>query len=1004
MSTSDLQFKGILDDIEKVRKVLAEETMKAGKWLRDQGNARVLGLAPPPPIDLFCGRIKELSNLADYFSTSCGIRIAAIIGGSGLGKTALARKFLRDVNVGDKLPYVENCIEPEGILYLSTRTTGISFERIFFDCARLIQEENDLRSVWDSKMGVREKAKRLICKPEMQESMYLILLDNFEELIDSQGKIKDNDLQEFFYALYEMKSQAAVLITSNEPLSLPREFKEFYFPIPLDKGLSLTESKELLLQLDVDNKMGLRDLPDAALAGILEKVKGVPRVLELLASLLNHKQRMRAEDMLSLIPEGSSEEVIKGLSKETYLSLNDREKRVLEALAVFFRPVPVVAVEFMLFPFLPDSNVSEVAKGLGVTHTISYEILTQKMDSIWLSLHPIDQKSVYRQISTDESKAYNLKALEKRAADYYAKLRLERPWFRIAQLDPQLLEFAHRLRGEDHKTALQVIDRVDYSMENHHKYLASLMALGLGNRAIEMRTQLKGKLGDRNLEAQNLTSMGWVCRRMGRKEEAKAYLTEAVNLHPPDPKIFIYCLSELGYFLTDNANLHDEAEKHLLQALDLAKQIGDEYLEAHCLLGLAFVDFQRGDNVSSLKFATNARNLFQSIESPYRELDCVVRLGMIFRKEMKYEAAIKTAVQGLAVAKKANLENWEGELNSGLGFHYRGLGKYSLAIDAHKEALRLFTSLAGMKREEAVQQSYLGNLFLDLGQFEEAKKAYDEAERIAENVGLSRELNWIWGTKGILLKKKGNYREALDLQKKGLDKVCNVHPDSSIIRYTDLADTLLAMGQYEQAQSDINQALVISAKSLKKPLSLDVSFAEAYLQAPIQEDALPHEMQSPGDYQRRGVILALSYLHLGDLENARIVIEKARKNDAIPHRHATAALHGLVSLRLGRTKEAKSLFLDALKYAEESIERERNYYDAYYAKGLALTGLGLLATDDQSNLLNKAAETYELARDICSEKGVIDDALQLLDEIRFSGTKQEASLVAPIRKVLVRTR
>lgn len=999
MTRLDLHFKKIMDDIESLRKNLEKEATKEIKSLQMEGVAPIVGSAPPPPVDSFFGRQSELSILADYFLTSYGMRIAAIIGGPGMGKTALARKFLHDINKGKKPPYAEKRIRPHGIIYLSPRTTGISFERIFFDCARLLVQENTLRAVWNSKISTREKSRLLL--REMQEGLYIILLDNFEDLLDSQGKIRDADIQEFFFGLCELKNKASLLITSNKPLALPGEIEVFYYPLRLETGLNFKDSKKLLQQFDPEDRLGLRDAPDEVMKQILKKVKGSPRALELLVSLLNHKPATKPENVPNLIPEGPYDRVVKELSEETFKQLTDEEKCIVQALAVFSRPVPIAAIQFLLFSFMPYLDISNIAVRLGCAHTITIE-KNQETDLVWLSLHPMDQESTYKLIPLDESKEYNIRKLEHRAAEYYSKLRLERPWFRIVQLDPQFLEFAHRIKAKDFKGALQVIDTVDYSIQNHHKYLASLMALGLGNRAIEMRKQLKGKLYDQEMEAQNLTSMGWLCRRMGRADEAKALLKEAASISPHRTWLRVYALSELGYFLTDNANSHIEARKNLLIALKLARQLNNAYLEAHCLLGLAFVDFQRGLNESSLKLAINARDLFHSLKNyPYREIDCWVRMGMIYRKQMNYEDAVETALEGLKIAQLANLKDWEGELFSSLGFHYRGLGEYDKAIEAHKTALRLFMSSAGMKREEAVQQSYLANLYIDVGRLSVAEKAYDKAERIAEYVGLNRELSWIWGNRGILLRKKGQYREALELQEKGLNKIKDLHLDSSVIRYTDLAETYLSMEKYDQAQNQLKKALLVTARFLNQPIPHDAEFPELYLEAPYQEDALPQEMQSPGDHQRRGAILARTYLHSGDSENAYLVISHAREKDVIPHRHATATLHGLASFKLGRIKEATSLFQKALEYAEENIAKTNNHYEAHYAKGLALAGLGLIATNETYRLFNEAIGSYKIAHNICKEKGVVDEALLLLNELQSSANPEKAHLIESVRNVLV---
>jgi len=998
----EAQKKRIVDGMKAVRCAAEAEAVRIRERLDQPGQRlRVVGMPPPPPIELFRGRQTELEILADHLSTP-GVRIIAIIGKTGMGKTALARKLLQDLEEGQTY---EGEVEPlDGIVYLSTRTSGISFERVYFDCAQMLggEEEDGLIAYWGQRHTAGEKAATLL--NWMKNGNYVILLDNLEDQLDSKGRIREEDLRQFFDSLRvrEMTDSARLLITSRADLAVPTETQDYHRGLPLNDGLEAEKCLDMLRQFDTEGTLGLRSAPDVLLIDLARAVGGAPRALELIASLLEHG--LSLEDVMSLVDGGapaSDKDPVRILAEANYKTLEPNARLILQALSVFGRTVPVVGLDFLLQLKCLGLNVPELVDHLRRTHTITYETLRRNdPDSsiASVSLHPTDDEVAAANMSPDVAASLHL-----RAAEYYAALRLPKPWFRIRQVEPRLLEFEHRLKGGDYVGAEAVMDAIDYSWINHHKYLAHLMSLGYGEDSIKRRERLAGCLGSPIREVHNRVSLGWVCRRMGKKDKAKAQLEQAVKEARlcGDQTSRIYALSELGYFLTDNASKHDQAKVELAEAREIAKSIGDIYSEAHTALGLAFADFQLRDNPSSLKNAGEALRLFQQVPTPlarYREIDCWVRLGMIYRKTGDYKRAIETAEEGLKVARAHKMPDWEAELCSGLGFHNRALGRFDDAAREHENALNLFKQQRGMKREEAVQYSYLGNVYVDLGRFVEARKAYDEAERIARSIYLRRELSWILGNAGVLYCRLGEPEKALALQEEGGRIVEeNHHLDSRVIRCTDLAATHLAMNHHELAEKLIFLALQSAAEDEKFSLCADLP--EAYITSPHVEDKLPHEMQSPGDHQRRGALLARIYLIRNRPEAALAVMQAARKSQIEnPHQHYLTALHALALMRLHRTEEAEPILRESLNYAHAVLNKANDFYSARYGVGFICAALAILNTGAaREGHVRQSLEAYQQAKNIYGAPGGIKEALDLLGELRKIDNE---GILNPLQKAL----
>jgi tetratricopeptide (TPR) repeat protein len=291
-----------------------------------------------------------------------------------------------------------------------------------------------------------------------------------------------------------------------------------------------------------------------------------------------------------------------------------------------------------------------------------------------------------------------------------------------------------------------------------------------------------------------------------------------------------------------------------------------------------------------------------------------------------------------------------------------------------------------MKREEAVQYSYLGNLYTELGLFDDAQKSYEKAEDIAKAIDLRRELSWILANRGVLCCRLGDYEKAFAVQQQALTIVMeNNHLDSQVVRFTDLSATLLAMGKPKEAEETLLNALCCAAQDGKvKEVKLPSSLPEAYLELPYLEDKLPHEMQSPHDHLRRGTILARIYLHQNDLPKALQVIQLAQtsQHELTPHKHFSVALHAIILHRLGRFDEARMTYRRAMEHANDIQLQTPQYYPAQYTHGLALAGLATLSKDPvRDTVVRQACEAYQKALDMCKAAGVVNDAKSLLCEV-----------------------
>ena len=334
-------------------------------------------------------QVKEILSLLTDSST----RVISVIGRGGIGKTALVSKALSELESIKSLD-ADDTTAIRGIIYLSTRTRGITLERIFLDCAAVLDSEQreKLLSIWtNSEIDHDEKYTRLF--EMLNKGLYVLLLDNMEDVLDNQGFVKVEELRDFLEASLHNSHNLRFLITTREPLAFSRETMRFDKRILIDDGLPEDDAIDVLRDLDPHGHYGLRDAIDEQLGKIVNQVHRIPRALEIVASILANDPLISIDDLVSQNNLVSREEFVQELAQENYKRLDRDAHSILDALAVFGSPVPMSAIEFLLKPFTPDVSVRNTLVHLIQTHTVTFD-RTSKL----VLLHPIDQDIVYNRI------------------------------------------------------------------------------------------------------------------------------------------------------------------------------------------------------------------------------------------------------------------------------------------------------------------------------------------------------------------------------------------------------------------------------------------------------------------------------------------------------------------------------------------------------------------------------------------------------------------------------
>ena len=262
------------------------------------------------------------------------------------------------------------------------------------------------------------------------------------------------------------------------------------------------------------------------------RTRGYPRALEALYGILSADRYTTLEEILDRAEHYLPENVVAALVGEAFVRLDPTGQRVMQALAVYARPVTPAAVDFVLQPALPGLDSAPVLGRLVNMHFARREAGKYYLHP-WIgrmrssgSPRPIadrhrqpspadaeireaDLPSSWQGRGAGGEQPYH--ALLRRAADYFKQARKPRAdWKRLDDLAPQLAEFDLRCAAGEYDTAADVLPTLT----------STTCSCGATIRLMaELHERLQGKLTDPTLKMSAWATWALATTRRGKSRK-----------------------------------------------------------------------------------------------------------------------------------------------------------------------------------------------------------------------------------------------------------------------------------------------------------------------------------------------------------------------------------------------------------------------------------------------------------------------------------------------------
>jgi tetratricopeptide (TPR) repeat protein len=646
----------------------------------------------PPPLTAptyFQDRRAETELLAGFLAEP-DARLVTVVGRGGVGKTAMVCRLLKGLESG-RLPDDLGEMAVDGIVYLSTKGVHpVSFANLFTDLCRLLPAETAdwLGQRYRNPHETRTTVMAALLEAFPAEQRVVVLLDNFEDLLDDTSAVTEATLDEGLRALLSAPSHGVkvVLTTRVAPLSLLLHQPGGQRRIELDEGLPSPYAERLLRARDPDGRLGLKNAPDAVLGVVRERTRGYPRALEAVAGILSADRNTTLTELLDQT-ERLPDNVVKALVGETFQRLDRLAQQVMQALAIFPVPVPAVAVDYVLQPFQPTINAAPVLARL-----VNMQVV--RRDAGHYYLHQVDRDYALEHVpegqpgdrDTDPA-PFTQHTLWDRAADYFTQVQTPREeWKTLDDLAPQLAEFELRCQGGDFDTAAEVLLTIDFDY---------LITWGHYRYVIDLHTHLQGHLSDPLNTSTSMANLGTCYHSLGDYQRA------------------------IGLFE---------------QVLTIARELGDWDGESGALIGLGLCYDDLGQTQRAIDLYEQALTIVRALGDRDSEAIDLVNLGTCYHQLGQIQQSIELYEQALTIARENGDPRGQTFALCGLGYCDADLGQTQQAIELFEQSLTIARE-TGDRYIEFVNVDGLGLAFADLGRRDDAVQQLREAAEIGDAIG-----------------------------------------------------------------------------------------------------------------------------------------------------------------------------------------------------------------------------------------------------------------------------
>jgi predicted ATPase/DNA-binding CsgD family transcriptional regulator len=645
------------------------------------------------------GREQEVRHVCSLLQTSA-VRLLTLSGPGGVGKTRLAMQVASEMITNASL-FVDGCY--------------------FVSLAALREKELVLPAIMQE-LELKESGQQAplhVLKTALREKHLLLLLDNFEQVVEVAPLIGE---------LLADCPPLKIVITSREILHLHDEYEFQVAPLALPdlsrlpdhETLAHTAAVALFLQRVqmVQPDFRLTESNAQTIARICIRLDGLPLALELAAArmkLLSPQSLLaRLNRRLTFLTRGKQDvperqQTLRRTIEWSYQLLSLPEQILFRRLAAFVGGALLGAIEAVW-------TAQE-----GQEDTSLLDLITSLVDKNLLKVQPAEERDEPRFMMLETIREYALEQLEQ--SDEQERVRLTHAQYYLVLAEecaPRLISqeqglVIKRLKAENDniRSALNWFIATQ-SAEMALRLCVALLYFWFQYRVREGYRQVAHALAlteaievDTDIKAWGYYTAAALVRYSGNVEQASEYCEESLKLFRErgDQRGIVAALNGLGHLALEQGDT-TRLQTVIEESLPLARVGGGAWRLAESLSLCAFSAYLSGDYGRARKLGEESLNLNRAIGEVYTLVGSLHALALFAHRQGDEMTVQRMGEETLAIVQSALATGLDAAIPGGLV----GLGGI-VALQGHLVwAVRLWGASGalfdGMNTNIAVQDIY----------------------------------------------------------------------------------------------------------------------------------------------------------------------------------------------------------------------------------------------------------------------------------------------------------
>ena len=568
----------------------------------------------PAQLTSFIGREREVMAVCTLLQRS-DVRLVTLTGTGGIGKTRLSLEVGAELVPAfrEGVHFVPLASINDATLVIPTIAHTLGLQHRYAERQQPLAEHMEY------------------LKTFLREKQSLLLLDNFEQVLDAAPAIAE---------LLAACARLKILVTSRAALHLSGEHEFPLPPLALPDGTSPLPMHELTqyaaISLFLQRAMAIKPDFDVTttnvqtIAMICRRLDGLPLAIELAAARIKllppQALLQRLIHPLNVLTGGRQnaperQQTLRNTIAWSYHLLNAVEQQLFRRISVFVGSCSLEAIE-ALYSSYPDRTMLVLD---GVSSLIDKSLLRQ-----------IEQGDEPRIVMLETIREYALEMLDANGEEYVSRHAHAVFYMTLAEeselelVGPQQALWLERLELE-HDNLRAALDwslqQGGDTIETQRRMEIALRLVGALRRFWQMHGHLNE--GQMFTEKALSASEGILVTVQAR---AKALIAAGT--------------------LASIQNDHDRTETYCRESLLLFKELGDQQGMALSLFLLSVVPMMKGDNVAARSLTEEALTLFRAMGDNERVAWSLSTLGLLDTQEEKYANAGAHYEESLAIHRK----------------------------------------------------------------------------------------------------------------------------------------------------------------------------------------------------------------------------------------------------------------------------------------------------------------------------------------------------------------